>query len=78
MATATCSEVVTLKGGLTVSLDALRLGWSLEDRGFRLEPVGDKLRVAPHTALTAEDVAAIKTHRDELLTLVQYRPEMVA
>ncbi len=69
-----CSEMVTLKGGLTVSLDALRIGWSLEQRGFRLEPVGGRLRVAPHDALTPDDVVAIKAHRDELLALVQSEP----
>ncbi len=72
------SEWVTLRGGLTVSLDALRVGWGLEARGFRLEQVGDKLRVAPHTALTAADVAAIRANRDELLALAQYTPETVA
>ena len=64
--------MVTLQGCLTVSLDALQLGWTLEDRGFRLRPVGDKLQVQPHQRLTADDVAAIKAHRDELLALVKY------
>lgn len=72
------SEFVTLSGGFTVSLDALRLGWSLEDRGFRMDTVGDKLRVSPHQHLTADDVAAIRANRDELLTLVQHVPETVA
>ena len=75
---ATCSEHVVLRGGHVASLDALRLGWNLESRGFRLEPVGDKLRVAPHTELTPQDVAAIRAHRDELLALVKYDgPELV-
>lgn len=66
---ATCSERVTLRGGFVASLDALRLGWDLEARGFRLEPVGDRLRVSPYAALTPADITAIKAHRDELLRL---------
>jgi hypothetical protein len=66
------SERVSLRGGLVVSLDALRLGWALEERGFRLEPAGDRLRVSPHAALTAEDILAIKAHRDELFRLAKY------
>ena len=60
-----------------MSVDALKVGWNLEGRGFLLEPAGDKLRVRPHTELTPEDVAAIKAHRDELLTLAAYKaPEV--
>jgi len=73
----TCSEHVVLRGGHVASLDALRLGWNLESRGFRLEPVGDKLR-APHAELTPQDVEEIKAHRDGLLALVRYdAPEVV-
>jgi hypothetical protein len=69
-----CSEppFVTLKGGAVASLDALVLLWRLEDRHFILEPVGHQLRVQPVARLTPEDVAAIRHHRDELLTLVTY------
>ena len=68
------SEFVTLRAGFVASLDALRLGWALEARGFHLRPVGDKLQVQPSQDLTPEDVAAIKAHRDDLLALVQYEP----
>ena len=64
--------VVGVRAALTVSLAALQVGWALEDRGFRLRPLGDKLQVQPHQRLTADDVAAIKAHRDELLALVKY------
>ena len=74
---ATRSEHVVLRGCHVASLDALRLGWALESKGFHLEPVGDKLRVTPHTQLTAEEVAAIRVHRDELLALVKYDAEAV-
>ena len=57
------SDYVTLKGGEVASLAALRIGWNLEDRGFTLRPLGDKLLVTPPEDLTADDVAAIKAHR---------------
>jgi len=66
------SETVTLTPGLTVTLDALRLGWNLEARGFTLQPAPDgRLQVQPHQRLTPEDVTAIRAHRDELLVLVK-------
>jgi hypothetical protein len=68
-------EIVTLKGGLVVSVEALRLALTLEDRGFRMEPVGDKLRVDPRENLTADDVTLIRQHRDELLAIVNYNAD---
>jgi len=71
------SETVVLKGGVVVSVAALRLGWSLEDRGFSMRPIADKLEVQPHERLTREDVKLIRAHRDELLQLVNYEaPEV--
>lgn len=69
---ASSEAVLTLRGGFTVSLAVLRLAWSLEDRGFSLEPLGDRLRVTPPQRLTPDDVAAIRLHRDELLLLASY------
>ena len=66
------SELITLRGGVVASIEALRVLWSLEDRGFQLEPAGGGLKVQPVTALTSADVAAIRQHRDELLMLVRY------
>ena len=66
------AEFVTLRGRLVTSLEALRLGWALEARGFVMEPDGDRLRVTPRGALTPDDVAAITQHRDALLALVRY------
>lgn len=68
------TEMVLLSGGLSVSVDALKLGWDLEDRGFRMESVGDKLRVQPHEKLTPADVADIRRYRDELLAIARYEP----
>ncbi len=77
----TASELVTLKGGLVVSLDALRMLWDLEDRGFDVK-VGDgrryKVLVGPFDRLTTADKVAIHTHRDALAELVRYVDRVVA
>jgi hypothetical protein len=77
MPTTACSEVVTLNGGLRVTLDALRIGWDLENRGFRLTPEGTRLRVEPHGLLTPGDRVAIRTYRDELLMLATYEAPLM-
>ena len=64
------SEHVTLRGGLTASVDALRVLWALEARGFDLWLDGDTLCVRPDSALTAADRQALTVHRDELQALV--------
>ena len=46
--------------------------WSLEERDFDVRLADDgRLRVAPGSALTAADRAAIRDHHDELVTLVK-------
>ena len=81
LATTTAPELVTLKGGLVVSVDALRVLWDLEDRGFDVK-LGDgqryKVLVGPAARLTVEDKVAIHTHRDALVELVRYVDEVVA
>ena len=76
----TASELVTLKGGLVVSADALRTLWDLEDRGFDVK-LGDgrryKVLVGPSDRLTTKDKAAIHTHRDALADLVRCVDEVV-
>ncbi len=64
-------ELVTLKDGLSVSLAALRVLWNLEERGLDLRAEGDVLLIRPRSRLTAADDAAIRSYRDELLTLVR-------
>ena len=79
--TTTAPELVTLKGGLAVSVDALRVLWDLEDRGFEVK-LGDgqryKVLVGPRARLTVEDKAAIDAHRDDLAELVRAVDEVVA
>ncbi len=77
----TAPELVTLKGGRVVSVDALRVLWDLQDRGFAGK-LGDgrrnKVLVGPSARLTPQDKAAIHTHRDALAELVRYCDEVVA
>lgn len=72
MATSEAVAAITLRGGLIAPLPALMLLWNLETRGFDLRRAGDKLRVHPLDQLTAEDSAAIRQWRSELLALVDY------
>jgi hypothetical protein len=78
--TTTVSDLETLKGGLLVSVDALRMLWTLEDRGFDVK-LGDgrrfKVLVAPANGLTDQDKAAIHTHRNALAELVRYVDQVV-
>ena len=80
-ATTTAPDLVTFKGGLVVSLDALRVLWDLEHRGFDVK-LGDgrryKVLVGPSDRLTPEDKAAIHMHRDALAELVRYVDRVVA
>ena len=80
-ATTTAPELVTLRGGLVVSVDALRVLWNLEGRGFDVK-LGDgrryKVLVGPSDRLTEKDKAAIHTHRDALAELVRYADHRVA
>jgi hypothetical protein len=76
MSTASISapELVTLRGGLAVSMPALQFAWSLENRGcyLRLAADGVGLLVGPRAYLSDEDRAAIRLHRDDLLALIRY------
>ena len=70
---------VVLKGGLSVSVAALRALWSFEDRRLIVK-VDDRgrLLVGPGAKLTYEDHAVIRVHRAELIALVRYVDEVVA
>jgi hypothetical protein len=65
-------EVVTLSGGLTVSLASLQVLWSLEDRQFDIRVNGDALLIRPRARITPDDDRAIRDHRLELVALVRY------
>ena len=73
MPTTTALETVTLKDGLIVSLDALKLGWDLEARGFHVRLAEDGgLLVSPRSRIGADDDAAIRQHKAELIALARY------
>ena len=66
-------ELVTLKGGVTVSIAALRLAWDLEARGFTVRLADDGgLLVSPRTKISTDDDVAIRQHRAELIVLARY------
>jgi hypothetical protein len=69
----TAPELVTLKGGITVSLAALKLLWHLEDTGLhvRLDDAGG-LVVGPRSRITLADDALIREYKAELIQLVRY------
>jgi hypothetical protein len=67
------SELVSLRGGLTVPAEPLLLIFELERRGFTLETEGeDTLIVQPHDRLTREDCARIRRWKFHILSLVAY------
>lgn len=64
---------VTLRNGLTVPVEALRLAWALEDRGATLAVAGeDTLLVKPRGLLTDADREAIRRWKLHLLALALY------
>lgn len=67
------SDFVTLRGGLTLPVDAIRLALDLEHRGLTLTiDDGDVLVVGPRERLTDEDRALIRRWKRHLLTIVTY------
>ena len=66
-------STVVLKNGLSVPLAALRVLWSLEERGLHVQlDDDDGLFVGPRRQLTSADRDAIRAHRDDLRQLVRY------
>jgi hypothetical protein len=71
--TAIASDIVTLKGGLTVSLDALQLLWALEHRQCVIKKGEDGLlEVGPRRLISDTECERIRVHKAELLALVTY------
>src|SRR5688500_297863 len=67
------NQYVTLKGGLALPLESIRLALELEERGFHLSREGiDTLVVRPHEQLTAHDCTRIRRWKWHLLALVDY------
>lgn len=67
------SDLVVLRGGLTLPLPAVRLALGLEARGLHLRiEDGDVLVVGPRDRLTDEDRTLIRRWKLHLLTIVAY------
>ena len=67
-------EFVTLKGGLTIPVPALRLAVDLEARGIPLATDADRQFVAPKDGrLTADDLVSMQRWRAHLGAIVDYR-----
>jgi hypothetical protein len=67
-------EFVTLKGGLTIPVPALRLALALEARGIPLATDADHQFVVPSDdRLTADDLEEIQRWRAHLGAIVDYR-----
>jgi hypothetical protein len=64
--------VVILRDGPVVALEALRLVWTLEERGCVLRVDADQLFAGPRAVLTDDDRQAIRRWRDDLIRLVAY------
>ncbi len=58
-----------MKDGTILADDAIRLAIDLEDRGHRLSVHDGALRVSHGAKLTAEDTAAIKRYRWQLMAI---------
>jgi tubulysin polyketide synthase-like protein len=67
-------EFVTLKGGLTIPVPALRLALDLEARGIPLATDADHRFVVPKDGrLTADDLVNMQRWRAHLGAIVDYR-----
>jgi hypothetical protein len=71
--TTAISEFVTLKSGLALPMNALRLAWNLEDRGFHLSIDGEYLVVEPSKCLTDADRVAIRYWKPQLMAMLTQR-----
>ena len=70
---------VTLRGGLTLPLSALRLVWDLEARGFDISlDASEQPVVEPAAVLTDRDRAALHRWRRHVVAIVNYCDEVIA
>jgi hypothetical protein len=67
-------QLVTLKGGVTIPVPALRLALDLEARGISLATDADHRFVVPKDErLTADDLVSLQRWRAHLGAIVDYR-----
>lgn len=70
-------ELIELKGGLVVPARILRFALDLEDRGIRLTPNGDMLKVTRHDGgkpeLSGFEIALIRVRKPHLMSIATYK-----
>lgn len=71
------SDFVTLRGGLTLPLAAVRLAFDLEERGLhlRVDDEGTVLSVGPGDRLTDDDRLLIRRWKAHLVAIVAYNAD---
>lgn len=68
---------VTLRNGLVLPIQAVRLALDLENRGIRLEADDDGLAVSPKHLIRDEDRVEIRKYRNHLMVIATYVEERV-
>lgn len=66
------SDLIDLRDGPTLPIDAISLALALEARGHVLAVTNDRLVVTEGSRLTEDDRAAIKHRRVHLMALLDY------
>jgi len=70
-------NTVTLKGGVSVLTDVLRLCWDLEAKGIQFAIDDDgRLLVGPASLLTAGRLQRRQAARHEIARIVRYAPPL--
>lgn len=73
------SDLITMRGGMTVPVGVVQLGCSLELRGFRLTSHGEKLRVTPpkdtQETISGDEREAIRVWKAHFLALLDMKQD---
>jgi hypothetical protein len=70
------SRLVTFRGGFVASLVVVERLFTIEARGARFVSLLDgRFKVEPPSALTFEDSAFLKAHRDEARRVLSYQAD---
>jgi hypothetical protein len=68
------SDLVYLRGGLTLPVGPVLLVLGLEARGFTLRRDGDDILVTPFSGLRDDDKRALRRWKQHVLALLDYVP----
>lgn len=69
------AQAITLRGGLSIPVAALRLAWQLEGIGVSMCVDGDDLVLRPRQLVPAEDVPRLRQYRRDIMRLIAYCEE---